>query len=119
MTEMKANLTALMALLPAGLSVEGLGEKLGEKPCQNTLTMLGVCAALFYLAERNSNPKVATIFDSLEYCSSSLSVGYTDIYPETALGKLVATTLMTFGPSMVARVASGPEKVDVTQQQIL
>jgi hypothetical protein len=119
MTDIKANVAALMALLPAGFSVENLGQRLGEKPCQNTLTMLGVCAALFYLSERTENPKVNDIFDALEYCSSSLSVGYTDIYPETPLGKLVATVLMTFGPSMVSRVAAEPEKSDVTQQQIL
>src|SRR5271165_6916383 len=79
--------------------IDEFSAKLAERPAQNTLMILGLAAVLFYYAEKNDNPKVETIYDALEYCSSSLSVGYTSIYPQTPLGKVVATLLMTYGPA--------------------
>jgi hypothetical protein len=85
---------------------------------------LGLSAVLFYIAERNVNPKVNTIYDALEYCSSSLSVGYTSIYPQTPLGKLVATLLMTYGPALSGAMLDGPKEISradsaETQKKIL
>lgn len=115
------NLAALVALIPAPfkLNLEGMGGKFAQQPCQNTLTALGAAALVFYQAEKGSNPKVNTIFDALEYCASSLSVGYTNIYPRTPLGKLVATLLMTFGPAMASSILKGPPAADPTPSKML
>ena len=56
------------------------------------------------------NPKINSIYDALEYCSSSLSVGYTGIYPQTPVGKLVASALMTYGPALSGAMLDGPRK---------
>jgi hypothetical protein len=81
-------------------------------------------AVLFYMAERNANPRVQTIYDALEFCSSSLAVGHAHITPYTALGKLVTSTLMTYGPALTAAILDGPKDVSrgesaATQQKIL
>lgn len=73
----------------------------------------------FYVAEKDHNNKVDDLWDALEYCSSSLSVGYTDVYPQTPLGKIVASLLMTFGPSMVSRVTTAEAAPDPKQEEIL
>src|SRR5512133_2533876 len=98
--DLKATLVALARYFPQTDKIDNFSEKIAERPAQNTLIAVGLSAVLFYIAERNHNPRVNTIFDALEYCSSSLSVGYTSIYPQTPIGKLVATTLMTYGPAL-------------------
>ena len=65
------------------------------------------------------NPKVNTIFDAMEYCSSSLSVGYTSIFPQTPIGKLVATLLMTFGPAMSGGILDGAKKKDEGSEKVV
>jgi hypothetical protein len=115
-------LPELFDLLSNKLQVDELAAKLGEKPARNTLAMLGLCAVAFYVAEKDHNNKVDDLWDALEYCSSSLSVGYTDVYPQTPLGKIVASLLMTFGPSMVSRVTTGgaaEAAPDLKQEEIL
>src|SRR5262245_26712298 len=102
--DIKAALAKLADYWPKSTKIDEFSAKLAERPAQNTLIILGLGALVFYLAERNDNPKVNTIYDSLEYCSSSLSVGYTNIYPQTPLGKLVATALMTYGPALSGAV---------------
>jgi len=99
-----------MRYFPQGEKVDEMSAKLGEKPAQNTLIILGLSAVLFYVAEKDRNSKVNSIFDALEYCSSSLSVGYTSIYPSTPLGKTVATLLMTYGPALSGAMLDGPKK---------
>jgi hypothetical protein len=105
--------------------IDRCSAKLAERPAQNTLVILGLAAVLFYQAERGVNPKVNTIYDALEYCSSSLSVGYTNIFPKTPIGKLVATMLMTYGPALSGAILDGPRSArrdpanDPTQQKIL
>ena len=116
-------LAALVRYIPQSDKIDELSAKLAERPAQNTLMILGAGALLFYIAERQENPKVDTIYDALEYCSSSLSVGYTNIYPQTPIGKMVATLLMTYGPALSGAMIDGPRKSrgdeDVMQQKIL
>ncbi|HVX83714.1 MAG TPA: ion channel [Phycisphaerae bacterium] len=107
--DLTAALTLLANSLPKSEAIDRFSAKLGERPAQNTLMILGSAAALFYAAERGGNPKVRTIFDALEYCSSSLSVGYTSIFPQTPLGKLVASILMTYGPALSGAMLDGPK----------
>lgn len=119
--DLQALLASLSAYIPQSTRIDNLSEKLGERPAQNTLILLGLTATVFFAAERGSNPKVNTIYDALEYCSSSLSVGYTSIFPQTPLGKLVATFLMTYGPALSGAMIDGPRKkpVDDSNQAIL
>jgi len=130
--DLKAMLAAVAERWPKSEKIDAFSAKLAERPAQNTLMILGLAAVLFYYAEKNDNPKVTTIYDALEYCSSSLSVGYTSIYPQTPLGKVVATLLMTYGPALSGAVLEGPknpgkevtaeltqEKIAATLEQIL
>ena len=41
--------------------------------------------------------------------STSLSVGYSDIFPRTEKGKLIATALQTFGPAMSSQILNPPK----------
>ena len=100
----------LAAQWPQSTTIDEFSAKLAQRPAQNTLIILGLAAAVFYYAERDANEKVNTIYDALEYCSSSLSVGYTSIYPQTPLGKLVATLLMTYGPALSGAMLEGPKQ---------
>ena len=121
--DLKAALLSLGQYWPKSEKIDNFSAKLAERPAQNTLMILGAGALLFYIAERQENPKVDTIYDALEYCSSSLSVGYTNIYPQTPIGKMVATLLMTYGPALSGAMIDGPRKSrgdeDVMQQKIL
>jgi hypothetical protein len=121
--DLRAAVAALAQYWPRSTKIDEFSAKLGERPAQNTLMILGLGAVLFYYAERGANPKVNTIYDALEYCSSSLSVGYTNIYPQTPLGKVVASLLMTYGPALSNAVLQGPKKsgesLDVTEGKVL
>ena len=121
--DLKSALAALAAHWPQSTKIDEFSAKLAQRPAQNTLIILGLAAVLFYYAERNDNPKVNTIYDALEYCSSSLSVGYTSIYPQTPLGKLVATLLMTYGPALSGAILDGPQKTTephhATEEKVL
>ncbi len=122
--DLKAALLSLAGYWPKSEKIDNFSAKLMERPAQNTLIILGLSALVFYYAESGENPKVNTIYDALEYCSSSLSVGYTSIFPQTPLGKTVATLLMTYGPALSGAVLEGPKNVseelpDPTQAKIL
>ncbi len=121
--DLKAAMASLAQYWPKNEKIDTFSAKLAERPAQNTLIIVGLGAVLFYQAERGVNPKVNTIYDALEYCSSSLSVGYTNIFPQTPIGKLVATLLMTYGPALSGAVLEGPKKAepssDETQGKIL
>jgi hypothetical protein len=123
--DLKAALASLAGMWPTSDKIDTFSAKLAERPAQNTLIILGLSALLFYYAESSENPKVNTIYDALEYCSSSLSVGYTNIFPQTPLGKTVAALLMTYGPALSGAVLDGPGSArhdpahDPTQQKIL
>lgn len=66
------------------------------------VTVLGG-SFLFYVAEKDANPKVQTYWDALVYVSTCLSVGYSDIFARTKEGKAIATAIMTIGPAMAAK----------------
>jgi hypothetical protein len=123
--DLKTTVMSLLSKFGQSDAIDQYSAKLAERPAQNTLVILGLAALLFYQAERGTNPKVNTIYDALEYCSSSLSVGYTNIFPHTPIGKLVATLLMTYGPALSGAVLDGPKSArrdpahDLTQQKIL
>lgn len=64
---------------------------------------------LFYLAERDENPKVTSFWDALVFITTCLSVGYSDIFARTDSGKAIASFVMTLGPSLSASLLDPPE----------
>jgi len=64
-----------------------------------------VCAAaaLFLCAEEGHNPAVKTYWDALHYVSTSLSVGYANIFPVTPAGKAIGAVVQMLGPALSSR----------------
>ena len=86
-----------------------LREKQANEPMTATLALVLVGALAFYRAERGHNPKVTSIYDALVYVSSSISVGYSDIFAKTEAGKTIGSALMTYGPALAARTFDPPK----------
>lgn len=95
--------------------------KLGESPGRNSVTLVGLSAVLFYLFEKNRNPKVNDVWDAMVYCSTCLSVGYGDIFAKTPLGKILGSALMTVGPALSGKAldGAGEKRRDALQEQTL
>jgi Ion channel len=72
-------------------------------PAEELGVLVSWGAALFYWAEAGANPSVRTYWDALHYVTTALSVGYANIFPVTALGKTIASIIMTVGPAISAR----------------
>ena len=122
------NLREDLSSLLAQYLPEGSGEKLdawarqlAQMPCRNTTALVGLSTLVFYLAERGRNPKVNDIFDAMVYTSTCLSVGYSDIFAKTPIGKMIGSTLMTYGPSLTAKTmdAPGDAERDALQAEML
>ncbi|HXL39021.1 MAG TPA: ion channel, partial [Myxococcales bacterium] len=60
-------------------------------------------AALFLCAEEGHNPSVKTYWDALHYVSTSLSVGYANIFPVTPAGKAIGAVVQMLGPALSSR----------------
>jgi len=107
--------------LPERFDLEEWAASLRNKPAQNTAIFATAAAVIFYYAERGHNPKVTDYYDALVYCTTNLSVGYSDIFARTPVGKLVGSILMTFGPALSGSALDGPKQPepDETQKQIL
>lgn len=71
------------------------------------VTSLG-SAWLFYVAEKDDNPKVKSFWDALVFVTTSLSVGYANMFAVTPAGKAIAAALMTLGPTLAARALDAP-----------
>jgi voltage-gated potassium channel len=57
---------------------------------------------------RGVNPKVKTPADALLYITTCMSVGYADVFAKSTAGKLIASYVMTVGPSMTAKLFDAP-----------
>ena len=102
------------------LDLDQWATRLAAAPCRNTAALVGLSTVLFYVLEKNRNPKVNDVWDSMVYCSTCLSVGYGDIFAKTPLGKILGSALMTIGPSMAAKTTDGREgKRDEVQEEVL
>ena len=70
------------------------------------LTLLGngfmlIGAALFYLIEHGTNPKLGDFLDALWWSVATVTtVGYGDIGPVTTLGKWIGILMMIFGTAL-------------------
>jgi voltage-gated potassium channel len=76
-------------------------------PAEELSVLVTWGAALFYWAEADANPAVRSYWDALHYIATSLSVGYANIFPVTALGKAIGAAVMTVGPALSARALDG------------
>ena len=94
--------------LSFGAAKSGLRDLARRDPLDTlAVTVLGG-SYLFYLAEQGKNPKCESFFDALVFITTSLSVGYSDIFPKTDAGKAIASFVMTFGPAISAAALEPP-----------
>src|SRR3954471_1904960 len=94
--------------LSYGTMKQGFREALKRDPLDSlAVTVLGG-SYLFYMAEKGRNPKVESFFDALVFITTSLSVGYDDVFARTDAGKAVASFVMTFGPALSSAALDPP-----------
>ena len=118
--DLNYGLAAFGIQIPESVSIDDWAAKLAEKPAQNTVAFVSAAAVLFYIAERGHNPKVRDIYDAMVYCTTNLSVGYSDIFARTPAGKMIGSALMTFGPALTGRALDGAKPAGPdTQEQML
>jgi hypothetical protein len=63
--------------------------------------LVATATAMFYLAEHEHNPAIATYWDAFHYVASAASAGHTNVFPVTEMGKLIGGMVMMLGPSLV------------------
>ncbi len=74
-----------------------------RNPLDAALEFLLASSWLFFLAEKETNPKVHTFIDAFYYIATCASVGYADIYAATQTGRAVASLVMIVGPALTNR----------------
>jgi len=87
---------------------QGFREIVTRDPIDTLLVSVLGGAYLFWIAERDVNPKCRTFWDAAVFVSTSLSVGYDSKFATTEAGKALATFLMTFGPAAAAAAFAPP-----------
>ena len=113
-------LVTLLALAAAALPEDshallerikgGIRDQVDRDPMDAALSTVLIGSLLFYVAERNENPKVNTFYDALLYCATDLNVGYSQVHPVTPAGKAIGAALMTYGPALVTGIFDKPAK---------
>src|SRR3954467_3794353 len=68
---------------------------------------VSAAAVLFFCAEEGHNPSVRTYVDAVHYISTSLSVGYANIFPVTQAGKAIGALVQMVGPALSAKALDG------------
>ena len=94
--------------IPDESPVDDWGAALAQDPLRSSAAVVGISSVLFFLAERGHNPRVNDLWDAMVYTSTCLSVGYSNIFPQTPVGKIIGSTLMTYGPSLTAKTMDAP-----------
>jgi hypothetical protein len=64
---------------------------------------VSAAAVLFLCAEEGHNPSVRTYWDAVHYVSTSLSVGYANVFPVTQAGKAIGALVQMVGPALSAK----------------
>ncbi len=101
---MDAELAPLVETAPARVEqVQG-----SPSNAQQMADFVATAAALFLLAEEGHNPAVCTYWDALHYVSTSLSVGYANIFPVTQMGKAIGAVVQMVGPALSAKALEQP-----------
>jgi voltage-gated potassium channel Kch len=119
--DLNYGLAAFGIQIPEDLPVDSWVSKLTGSPARNTAAVVAASSAIFFIAERDHNPKVRDIYDAMVYCSTCLSVGYGDIFARTPIGKILGSTLMTIGPALsgAALDAESSAKAERLQEEVL
>jgi hypothetical protein len=123
--DLNYGLAAFGLKIPDRVPVDEWAAKLADHPARNVTGFVALATVLFYAAERGRNPKVKDIYDAMIYCTTNISVGYSDIFAHTPAGKMIGSVLMTLGPAMAAKALDGPKdgrtgaQDDRRQEQIL
>jgi hypothetical protein len=119
--DLNYGLAAFGVQIPERIPMDAWAAKLTGSPARNTAAVVAASAAVFYIAERDHNPKVRDIYDAMIYCSTCLSVGYGDIFAHTPVGKILGTTLMTIGPALSGQAldAEAGAKAERIQAEVL
>ena len=94
--------------LSYGTMKRGFRELLARDPMDSLLVTVLGGSYLFYLAEKDENPKCTSIWDALVFITTSLSVGYDDVFARTPSGKAIASFVMTFGPALSSKALDPP-----------
>jgi len=93
-----ADLAGVLPSTPAEVAAPAVAT-----PAEELAALVSWGAAAFYWAEAGANPRVTTYWDALHYITTSLSVGYANIFPVTPIGKIIGALVMTVGPALSAR----------------
>jgi hypothetical protein len=131
------DLRAALALAPIALGLyANYGEHLSYErlkrqfrralvrdPIDSLLATVLIGSYLFWVAERDANPKCSTYLDALVFISTSLSVGYDDVFARTDAGKAITTFMQTFGPALTSsalerRADAMEEHLEVSQEML-
>ena len=97
--------------LPAYQALKGgLRAAMARDPFDTTVATVIAASALFYLAEKDHNPKVQSYWEALVFIPTCLSVGYADVFARTPVGKAIASAVMTVGPAMSGSILDAPAK---------
>jgi len=86
----------------------GFREVVQRDPIDTLLVSVLGGAYLFWIAEKDVNPRCRTFWDAAVFVSTCLSVGYDNKFAQTEAGKALATFLMTFGPAVAAAAFAPP-----------
>jgi voltage-gated potassium channel len=115
----KAALTALAQIaqglvgarggeLGYGTLKKGFREAVTRDPMDTLIVSVIGGSYLFWIAEKDQNPRCKTFWDAAVFVSTCLSVGYDNKFAVTESGKALATFLMTFGPAAAAAAFDPP-----------
>jgi voltage-gated potassium channel len=108
-------LLRLLRFIRLGAGLFRIWRMWGAALVENPLQALGIAAftvmvlgsACLYAAEHPSNPTVKTFGDAVWLCATSMTtVGYGDIYPATAEGRIVSFTVMLLGVGILSSFAA-------------
>lgn len=105
---MTANLVQTNDALSYGTLKEGFRQLMLRDPIDSLLVTVLGGSYLFYLAEKGKNPKCDSFWDALVFITTSLSVGYDDVFAKTPSGKAIASFVMTFGPALSGAALDPP-----------
>lgn len=86
----------------------GFREIVQRDPIDTLIVSVFGGSYLFWLAEKDVNPRCRTFWDAAVFVSTCLSVGYDNKFAVTDAGKALATFLMTFGPAVAAAAFAAP-----------
>ena len=113
-------LQALGQVLPADgtAAKEAIRQYVRRDPLEANLSFILGATALFYLAEKDENPKVETYIDALVYVTTCMSVGYADTFARTQTGKLIGSVVMTIGPALSGTIFDSPASAPDPNAQI-